>query len=404
MSKKLMKFNINKQSKTVLITDASMRIALYVIRSLGKRGIKIIVVESKDIPLSENIGFKSKYIYKKYLISSKKNKEQYLNDIIKISKNCDCLIPIHFQSIELISQNIDLFKHIKTLIPNNKKLEESNNTYKLLKLAQKISVPIPKTYFVDNLEQIEKILPELKFPVIIKVRKEENILPSKRHIIVYKKENFIQSYKNLHSLQEFPIIQEYIKGKGIGFFGLYDKNSHVKALFCHERLREYPITGGPSTLCKSIYDEKLIKYGKKILDELRWQGVAMVEFKKEYSTGEYKLMEINPRFWGSLPLAIEAGVDFPYLLYKLINEENFDSIKKYKNGVKLRFIVIDTISALSHLKNRHFKQFFYFIRDLFNFKIKEGMLSLTDFEPTLPYLKKYFDYFLDSIRVWKRKN
>lgn len=394
----------NNKQKTVLVTDASMRIALYIIRSLGKKKIKIIAVESKDIPLSENIGFKSKYIYKKYLISSKKNKEQYLNDIAKISKECDCLIPVHFQTIELISQNINLFKHIKKLIPNNEKLEESNDTYKLLKLAQKISVPIPKTYFIDNLEQIEKILPELEFPVIIKVKKEENILPPKRHIIVHKKENFIQSYKNLHSLQEFPVIQKYIKGTGIGFFALYDKNSQIKALFCHERLREYPITGGPSTLCKSIYDEKLIEYGKKILDELKWQGVAMVEFKKEYSTNEYKLMEINPRFWGSLPLAIKSGVDFPYLLYKLINEENFDSIKNYEHGIKLRFLVTDIVSGLSHLSNRHFKQFFYFVRDLFNFKIKEGILSLTDFKPTLSYLKKYFNYFLNSIRLWKRKN
>ena len=395
--------NHNNQ-KTVLITDASMRIALCVIRSLGKKGVKIIAIESKDVPLSENIGFKSKYIYKKYIISSKKNKKQYLDDIIRISKKCDCLIPIHFQTIELISQNINLFKHIKTLIPNSEKLETSNNTYKLLKLAQKISVPIPKTYFIDDLEQIENILPEIKFPIIIKVRKEENILPNKRHIIVYKKENFIDSYKELHSIQKYPIIQEYIKGKGVGFFALYNKNSQTKALFCHERLREYPITGGPSTLCKSIYDKELIKYGEKILDKLKWQGVAMVEFKQEYSTGEYKLMEINPRFWGSLPLAIESGVNFPYLLYKLINDENFNSIKKYKNGVKLRFLVTDSISALSHLRNKHFKQFFYFVRDLFNPKIKEGVISLFDLKPTWPYLKKYFDYFLDSIRVWKRKN
>lgn len=384
--------NYDKQ-RTVLITDASMRIALYVIRSLGKKGIKVVAIESKDIPLSENIGFRSKYIYKKYLISSKKNKRKYLNDIVRISKKCNCLIPIHFQTIELISQNIDLFKHVKTLIPNNEKLEISNNTYKLLKLAQKISIPIPETYFIDDLEQINKIFPELKFPVIIKVRKEENIPPHKRHIIVYKKNDFIQSYKKLHSLQKFPIIQRYIKGKGTGFFALYDKDSRIKALFCHERLREYPITGGPSTLCKSIYDTKLIEYGKKILDELKWQGVAMVEFKKEYSTGEYKLMEINPRFWGSLPLAIESGVDFPYLLYKLINEENFDLVTNYRTGVKLRFLVTDIASGLSHLKKGHFKTFFHFFRDLFNFKIREGILSIKDFGPNIPYIRKYISYF-----------
>ena len=61
----------------------------------------------------------------------------------------------------------------------------------------------------------------------------------------------------------------------------------------------------------------------------------MVEFKKDVRTGEYKLMEINPRIWGSMPLAIVSGVDFPYLWYKIATDKDIEAIERYNNGVKL---------------------------------------------------------------------
>ena len=55
----------------------------------------------------------------------------------------------------------------------------------------------------------------------------------------------------------------------------------------HRRIREYPSSGGPSTCAESYFDEKMLEYGKKILDHLKWDGVAMIEFKKDDSSGTY---------------------------------------------------------------------------------------------------------------------
>ena len=85
----------------------------------------------------------------------------------------------------------------------------------------------------------------------------------------------------------------------------------------HRRIRERLVMGGPSTCAESVYDSKLLDYGLRVLKNLKWHGVAMVEFKKDSIDGEFKLMEINPKFWGSLDLAIASGVDFPYLLYNM---------------------------------------------------------------------------------------
>ena len=57
---------------------------------------------------------------------------------------------------------------------------------------------------------------------------------------------------------------------------------------------------------------------------LRYTGVAMVEFKVNAKTGEFVLIEINGRFWGSLPLAVAAGANFPLWLYQMWVENRED--------------------------------------------------------------------------------
>jgi predicted ATP-grasp superfamily ATP-dependent carboligase len=87
----------------------------------------------------------------------------------------------------------------------------------------------------------------------------------------------------------------------------------LHSAFQHRRVREMPLSGGGST-CRIAepVDERLLAYATSLLEDLSWTGVAMVEFKTG-PAGDY-LMEINGRFWGSLALAVSAGVDFPRLL------------------------------------------------------------------------------------------
>ena len=80
-------------------------------------------------------------------------------------------------------------------------------------------------------------------------------------------------------------------------------------------------------------DGALIESSRALLERFRWCGVAMVEYKIEQSTGTAYLMEVNPRFWGSLQLAIDAGVDFPYLLYRVFTGEEVPSELSYREGL-----------------------------------------------------------------------
>ena len=127
-------------------------------------------------------------------------------------------------------------------------------------------------------------------------------------------------------------MQQYINGYGVGFFAIYD-NGNLKEFFMHKRLRENPPTGGSSVFAESIFDKKLFIYGKRLLDKLKWHGVAMVEFKKEYKTNDLYLMEVNPKFWASHDLAIASGINFAEQYLK-ISPNNSNSIIDYKYEIK----------------------------------------------------------------------
>jgi predicted ATP-grasp superfamily ATP-dependent carboligase len=107
------------------------------------------------------------------------------------------------------------------------------------------------------------------------------------------------------------LLQEYCAGAGDGVELLLHEGRPLAA-FQHRRLREVPITGGASAFRESVpLDPLLLDYSTRLLRELRWTGLAMVEFKS--SVGGPRLMEINGRVWGSLPLAVRSGMDFPRL-------------------------------------------------------------------------------------------
>ncbi|WP_247730480.1 carboxylate--amine ligase [Halovivax limisalsi] len=116
-----------------------------------------------------------------------------------------------------------------------------------------------------------------------------------------------------------PIYQAYVRTPHeYGFFALYDEGEPV-ATFQHRQRRGYSYAGGPSAFRESVDIPDLEAAGLALLDELDWHGLAMVEFLRDEATGEFKLMEINPRFWSSLPFSVQAGADFPSYYWDLSN-------------------------------------------------------------------------------------
>src|SRR5690606_12472919 len=135
--------------------------------------------------------------------------------------------------------------------------------------------------------------------------------------IVHSREELARLLVDRVEFREHPfLLQSFVPGSGAGVFALYDRGRAV-TIFAHRRLREKPPQGGVSVLSASALPAPAaLAAAQRLLDHVGWHGVAMVEFRVT-PEGEPFLMEVNIRFWGSLQLAIDAGVDFPWLLHQL---------------------------------------------------------------------------------------
>ncbi|WP_254765176.1 carboxylate--amine ligase [Natrinema marinum] len=130
-----------------------------------------------------------------------------------------------------------------------------------------------------------------------------------------------------------PLVQERIPdSREFGFFALYDRGDPV-ATFQHCQRRGWEYCGGPSAYRESVSIPELEDAGRALLGELEWHGLAMVEFLRDPADGEFKLMEINPRFWSSLPFSVRAGADFPYYYWQLATGEALPSDPTYEVGM-----------------------------------------------------------------------
>jgi predicted ATP-grasp superfamily ATP-dependent carboligase len=109
------------------------------------------------------------------------------------------------------------------------------------------------------------------------------------------------------------LVQGYVPGQGVGAFFLV-WNGKIIAEFMHRRIHEVPHTGGVSSLRESWFHPEIRSDALKKITSLGWQGVAMMEYRWDPKTDRFYLMEMNGRFWGSIHLALYAGVDFPTLL------------------------------------------------------------------------------------------
>jgi len=136
----------------------------------------------------------------------------------------------------------------------------------------------------------------------------------------------------------FPLLlQRPVRGPGVGVFLLVWEGD-VLAAFCHRRIREKPPSGGVSVFRESIpLGAGLLHRSRRLLERFDWQGVAMVEYKIDAETGIPHLMEVNGRFWGSLQLAVDSGVDFPSLLVAAACGESLRPELGYRTGVRSRW-------------------------------------------------------------------
>ena len=368
--------------KRIFVMDGRSRAALSIIRSLGRKGYEVTVGESYSCA-----SFYSKYVSRKIIYPDPRKKAQKFKEFIldwaKKNQN-SFIIPVRDDTTEICSKNKqELEKNVGLLIPDNQQFELARDKYKTIEIARKLRIPHPKTYLPKSDDDILEIKKEITLPFLIKPKVSSG---SRGIVYISHWDEFETNYQRIKKHFGIPMLQEFIpQGGGFGV-SLLLKKGEVYAKFTHRRIREYPISGGPSTLREGVRHPEMEKYAMRLMQDLQWSGVAMIEFRVDNRDGIPKLMEINPRFWGSLQTAVYSGVDFPHLLYQLGQGGNFFKKLEHPVGKRVRWLLMGDIlwflSAPKTLTN---------ITDFFRFRARNTSYEIFNWKDLGPVYGTFRD-------------
>ena len=327
--------------RTVIVTDGEQRAALAVVRSLGAAGYRCIVTSSSRGSVAGGSRFVARTVT---VPNALEHPTEFANAIVAVAaaENAAIVLPIAEQSMLAILPIRDRLSPAIVPFPDLASFSALSDKERLLEEASKLGIAIPAQEIVRDANAASSMdLSTLHYPIVLKPARSVNERGGVRAAFsVTYAADASELERKLRALPPaaFPLLlQQRVVGPGAGIFLLL-WDGKVKAEFAHQRLTEKPASGGASVYRESVpIDEELRDRSRALLDQFGWRGVAMVEYKRNSATGQPYLMEVNGRFWGSLQLAVDSGVDFPALLVACALGEQTEVMPSYRVGVRSRW-------------------------------------------------------------------
>ena len=311
---------MTSRRRHALVTDAGRGSAVAFIRSLGRRGWDVTAADARRM----NAGSRSRYATHRLVYPDPvSDADGAVEAILEATRRrpVDLVLPITDEvGLPLAAARDRFGSETRLALPDPAAMAIAHDKARTLDLATRLGVPVPPTVHVETADDAIAAAVELGWPVVIKPgasreQREDGTMDA-----------FTVSYaaddRTLRTRVEAllgrtgVLLQRWRPGEGHGVELLMHRGRPLAA-FQHRRIREVPVTGGASSLRESVaLDPVLLDHATRLLAALDWTGLAMVEFRLTSAGPE--LMEINGRVWGSLPLAVRAGMDFPGRLVDLL--------------------------------------------------------------------------------------
>jgi predicted ATP-grasp superfamily ATP-dependent carboligase len=311
--------NVRSERRPIaIVTDGMYRKSLAAIRSLGKAGFDVHVFGDGWL----TVGFWSHFTKHRIVApDAKDNPERFGLALVghleairarRPDLPRPILLPMEDETFQYVIENAETLRALADFIlPDRDSFAICMDKGATMALAARLGTPHPST-------EIAKSASDLMGCLERRAQAEYVVKPLRgsgsRGVRYNPKLQSMEAQAYIHQFGP-ALVQDRISpaGDAIGVSFLFDGQGRPVAHFCHKRLRQFPNNGGPSTDRIGIENPDLVRMSAEMLGALNWKGVAMVEWKTDPGGLNPKLLEINPRFWGSLELAIRSGVDFPVL-------------------------------------------------------------------------------------------
>lgn len=309
---------------SALVVDGHLASALAAVRDLQARGIFVIVGASRKTALALHSNAAAKtFTYP----DPKKDRQGYLACVHRIVMEERVrtglqVVPYFFSDdtfLPFVRASSVLREPFAWSFADIQVIETAFDKYKTLALAKNTGVPIPSEVDLQEKGTV--------YPIIIKPR-HSCVWPSTGSAVrgtakrVFSETEARDHVKRIQdSMGEEPLMQRCISGQEVGLFTVCHEG-RAQGWFAHQRLLGIHPDGGASSIRESLVPPADLKdWSSRLLLALGWSGPAMVEWKYDTDTKTYRLMEINGRWWGSLPLTIASGYPAIGLWYAISTQE-----------------------------------------------------------------------------------
>ncbi len=370
--------------KTVVITDGKYRSALAAARDLGQAGYRVVVTQTRGDCAAEPPVFASRYAEGRWIEGAVADPQypdrlKALLEAVRAEGGAEdpkpVLLCVGAGSLSAAARERSLLEPAADfLIAAPEALDALNDKQTVHARALELGLPVPRQFEAE---------PEV-WPVVIKPHcgEKQGLKAAERYAVAKDRSEFRVQLERMRAYDPAPIIQEKILGAGSGVSLLLGRESELLGAVCHRRLREYPMSGGPSTCCVTTYDPARIEQAYSLLRSFDFTGLAMVEFKGDC------ILEVNPRIWGSFPLAVFAGSSIcrSYAL-AAAGEPVSCETADYEIGKKMRFCFNDLAASADLLRHGKLRAGFSGLLDFF--RIPEGLKDREDMAAYKAYLRSY---------------
>ncbi len=337
------------QSQPAVVLGVETQIGLALVRELGRAGIRVVAISHDPCA----IGLASRYVWRSVLCSSPRSVElvETLNSLASELGACSLLTVSegNLRWLNSIRQLLDA--RIGLAVPSSESLRRVLDKSSTLAAATEVGLTVPRTEEVHSLAELERLAHTESYPLVLKWSDANEVAPALKAagLSLIKAEYahdaaaLMAIGRRYEAIGQWPLIQAYCPGQGLGQF-FFMRGGQPVRFFQHLRVAEWPPEGGYSSVCDSLpptAHAALMDKSVALLRALEWEGVAMVEYRHDPATGKSVLMEVNGRFWGSLPLAVAAGAGFALHAHHAALGHRPPELPRPRSNVRCRMIATE---------------------------------------------------------------
>jgi len=329
------------ERKRILVTNAQWEAALGCVQSLGRLGHEVFVFgESIDHPV-----LSSRYCSGLVPSRGASTPDAFAEDLLRTLADgrYDLLVPISDLEIDAVSGHLEeVRRHTRVAISEPAQIDVAKDKARTTQLAAAAGIATPRSYFPRDMAEVEALSRSVAYPCVAKIPVSTASMGVR---VVADPDALLRFFRERGTPENWPFVQDFVTGD------LYDVTAvcaegEVVAYFAFRSPIESQV-GGTPPYAYTVNDPGLIETTRKVLRALKWHGAVDLDFLKG-EDGQYTLLEVNPRFSGTINFAYKMGVDLPRAYHDLA----FDRLQPdyqatYPEGVLFRTLVPSEVEYLN---------------------------------------------------------